>query len=581
MKIGKRSWLNSLFPMPHSQTFVIWISCIQYHCRCGCFRKEDYVFQDQSEKLSNHCINPLSFTAGEDTGLQFASRPATNESVFLYCIDVAVIASDTQAPKNLGNILTGDIVIGCYVNQKSSSTPVRQLFVAIVCCKCQSNCDNVVVRFQSPSDHLYQFTGGFFSICAARLVSPYNCVVQHTAKVTVCGIPGLNNHLGFTAKIEDRHIDIGDFIHYTKPDSPFLCLVVGMIFVKKSWHIIVVLDPTPSGFLDNIWIRRLCTVQLRLIFPTPLDMHIAHVDRLGFECNKLIQEVIENTRDVVGQHVHNEGVIVSDITAITKFRENELRSNPKDPTTSTRGRFSYPESRNDANIKYSHPGRLIFDLRRWQTQSSWSSWSLSWLSSSSSSSWSDQPHCWYRTLVEKSKVTQTNLKKQLPSSATVLVRTSSNADTNNPKSQKLSRDNQTLTEELNDVKKKHKETGMQLTSVSSELDVKKKEIAELRRTIKKHDSDIRTWESEKQGYTTQITHLTEQVGILEREVLNMKHENTKQETQTSNMMREPVNVNMPSKELMELRCEKEVMSHKIATLKDQVSVNDACTDSYS
>jgi hypothetical protein len=292
----------------------------------------------------------------------------TQEPVFLYCLDVDVIKSDRPAPINLGTIHIGDIVIGCYVNKHSPPTPVRQLFVAIVCCKCPKNPNNVVVRFQSSSDHLYEFSGGFFSIRAGRLVSPYNCVLQHLSGTTVCGIPGLNNHLGFISDVNNYQIQIGDFFQFLNKDRSLscLCLIVGFVFDDTNWNIVVVVDPTPSGAIDNGWRSRLCIIQsssLKYEIQTGCVVTWRQLP-LNPMTKRLITEVIHNTHETIGIHARQGAVITNDVKQILNYRIAQVKQN-KDATSTIHGgpvKWPVTSSKSDVHVVFSHAGRLIMDI---------------------------------------------------------------------------------------------------------------------------------------------------------------------------------------------------------------------------
>lgn len=292
------------------------------------------------------------------------------EPIYLYCLDVDVIKSEKPTPINLGTIRIGDIVIGCYVNKKFSPTPVRQLFVAIVCCKCPKDPNNVVVRFQSSSDHLYEFGGGFFSIRAGRLVSPYNCVLQHLSGTTVCGIPGLNNHLGFVSTINNNQIQIGDFFQFQNKGKTLscLCLIVGFVFEGTNWNIVVVVDPTPSGAVDNGWKSRLCIIQSTSLTDELQTGGLVTWRQLALNpmTKKLITEVIHNTHETMGIHAREGHVITASIKQILNYRIAHVKQNKDVTSTIREGAVKFPvsTSTSDMEIVFSHSGRLIMPIDR-------------------------------------------------------------------------------------------------------------------------------------------------------------------------------------------------------------------------
>lgn len=337
--------------------------------RCGCFQSEDFVHFEG--KLSSCCQIPCTSVSGDDTELSFAHRVATQDPLFLYCIDVDIIKNSKPAPTGLRTIRSGEIVIGCYVNQPSSSRPARQIFVAIVCCKCPYNSNNVVVRFQSSSDHLYQFSGGFFSIRADRLVSPYNCVLQHLPKTTVLGIPGLKNHLGFIATFNEHQIEIGDFLQYQNKDRTLSCLsiIVGFIYETNKWNIIVVVDPTPSGGTDNGWKSRLCLIQSSTLFSDVAvgSMVIWRLLSMKPKTKKLVDEVIHCTRETVGIHASQGGVITADLSQIMKYRIAKVQQNKDEASTiyDLNGKVQFPESTsNEESTIFIHPARVMIHVDR-------------------------------------------------------------------------------------------------------------------------------------------------------------------------------------------------------------------------
>lgn len=262
-------------------------------------------------------------------------------------------------------------MVGTYVTSSAHKTskPVRQIFVAIVCGIACDDYRYVVVRFQTSADHHYQFSGKFHSINANRLVSPYNCILQHSPKFTVCGIPGIRHNLGWSATCGEELFEIGDMFSYKKSFSKDMCIcvLVGMVMESNSWRLILVVDPIPTD--QALWKNR-----IGLIISRTMCTNIQNgtskqfsFKKLPHKTQQLADEVIQHTRDVVGLHCDQGGILTAELSSVIANRHKEITGMKLDNEESTFfiDEPVFPMSTTQSRIVENFPGRFFSDMKRY------------------------------------------------------------------------------------------------------------------------------------------------------------------------------------------------------------------------